>query len=318
MIDLTVVWHSLESVLTLFLISFVGFALARARWFSPETTILLPRLVMVVALPPYMLYNITHFMTREELGRLAYGVVIPFISILLCFGVGALMARLFKVERKRYGIFCSGVAFSNTIFIGLPVNLALFGESAVPYVLLYYFANTTLFWTIGNYFMARDGEGAQIRLVSRKTLKRVISPPMLGLIAGVLLLESGLTLPGFIAEAARGLGGLTTPLALMILGITMQGVSARQLRLDREQAGILFGRLVVSPLSVVLLSRVFPLPDLMFKVFIIQASLPCAASLAMLASFYKSDPEFSALAVSLTTLAAILSIPLFMLLLTRF
>lgn len=317
MIDLAVVWHSLESVLTLFIISFVGFLLARARWFSPETTILLPRLVILVALPPYMLYNITHFMTREELGRLAYGVLIPFISILLCYGAGLLMARLLGIERRRHGIFCSGVAFSNTIFIGLPVNLALFGETSVPYVLLYYFANTTLFWTLGNYFMARDGEGSQIRLVSRKTLKQIISPPMLGLIAGVLVLESGLTLPGFIAEAARSLGGITTPLALMILGITMQGVSAKQLRLDREQAGILFGRLVVSPLSVVLLSLFFPVSDLMFKVFIIQASLPCATSLVMLATFYKSDPEFSAVAVSLTTLLSLLSIPLFMVLVTH-
>lgn len=314
MIDLAVVWHSLESVLTLFIISFVGYMLARARWFSPETIILLPRLVIVVALPAYMLYNITHFMSREELGRLAYGTLIPFISILVCFGGGMLMARLLKIERKRHGIFCAGVAFSNTIFIGLPVNLALFGETAVPYVLLYYFANTTLFWTLGNYFMARDGKGSQIRLISRKTLQQVISPPMLGLIAGVLMLKSGLALPGFIAAAAHSLGGITTPLALMILGITMQSVSAKQLRLDLEQAGILFGRLVLSPLTVVLLSLLFPMPGLMFKVFIIQASLPCATSLAMLATFYRSDPEFSAVAVSLTTLISILSIPLFMVL----
>jgi predicted permease len=317
MIDLAVVWHSLESVLTLFIISFAGFLLARARWFSRETASLLPRLVIVVALPPYMLYNITHFMTREELGRLAWGALIPFASILICFGVGMLLARLLKIERRRQGIFCSGVAFSNTIFIGLPVNLALFGETAVPYVLLYYFGNTTLFWTLGNYFMARDGTDTQIKLFSLKTLQQVVSPPMLGLLAGVLMLESGFTLPGFVAEAARCLGGITTPLALMILGITMQGVSVKQLRLDREQAGILFGRLVLSPLSVMLLGRLFPLPDLMFKVFIIQASLPCAASLAMLAAFYRSDQEFGAVAVSLTTLLSLLSIPLFMVLVTR-
>ena len=55
------------------------------------------------------------------------------------------------------GTFASMFTLSNTIFIGLPVNFVLFGEGSLPYVLLNYIANTSFFWTIGAYSIARDG-----------------------------------------------------------------------------------------------------------------------------------------------------------------
>ena len=47
---------------------------------------------------------------------------------------------------------------SNTIFIGLPINMAIFGSRAVPYVLIYYIANTTFFWTWGVYKISQDSQ----------------------------------------------------------------------------------------------------------------------------------------------------------------
>ena len=49
-------------------------------------------------------------------------------------------------------------AFSNSVFIGLPMNTGLFGDEAVPYVMAFYVVNTTLFWTIGNFVISKSGE----------------------------------------------------------------------------------------------------------------------------------------------------------------
>jgi len=66
------------------------------------------------------------------------------------------LAIVFNVRKDRRGTFASMFSLSNTIFIGLPVNLMLFGDSSLSYALLYYIANTILFWTIGVYGIARD------------------------------------------------------------------------------------------------------------------------------------------------------------------
>lgn len=42
------------------------------------------------------------------------------------------------------------------MFIGLPVNLALFGEKSIPAVMLYYMVNTTFFWTLGVHNIVQD------------------------------------------------------------------------------------------------------------------------------------------------------------------
>ena len=316
--DIELVWHAIQSVLTLVIIGGVGYVLARGNWFTAETKALLPKLVTLVALPPYMLYNITSTLTHDDLMHMAYGTLVPMASIVMAFGISIVLARLLKVGRERYGIFCSGFTASNTIFIGLPVNIALFGEAAVPYVLLYYFANTLFFWTIGNYMLSQGGEEAhRASLISKKTLKQLLSPPILGMLAGVAVIMAGVPLPQFISTSAKYLGSLTTPLAIMIIGITLQGMNFSSIKLERELVFIALGRFVVSPLTIIAITWFVPLPELMRQVFIIQSSLPAVVSLSLLASFYKSDPEFAAVAVSSTTLISIITIPLFMVLVTH-
>jgi predicted permease len=314
-----VVWHAVQGVLSLFILGSVGFLVSKVGWVNTEAKILLNKLVLFVSLPPYMLYNITNFMSKDTLLNLSYGLLVPAVSIGLTFAVGMLLSKILKISRERHGGFCCGFALSNTIFIGLPVNLALFGELAVPYVLLYYFANTTFSWTLGHYLIAASGSLQTVngkiykpKFFSRTTIKHIFSPPMLGLLLGLALLLLGLPLPGFVKDSARYLGFLTTPLALIIIGVNLQKTDISKIRLSRDLAVVLLGRFVLSPLLVVALCRFVPLPELMRKVFIIQASLPVMMNLALLCSFYKSDEAFGTLTVSVSTLLSIVTIPILM------
>jgi predicted permease len=319
--DLAIVGHAVQGVLTLFILGSVGYIISKVGWASTEVKILLNKLVLFVALPPFMLYNITTFMSREDLLRLSYGLVVPFVSIILTFVLSWLLVKILKVSRVRKGVFCCGFTMSNTIFIGLPVNLAMFGESSVPFVLLYYFANTAILWTVGNYAIAASGNNVaengttrQLRFFSRASLKQIFSPPILGLLAGLSILLLGLPLPEFIKDSARYLGFITTPLALMIIGINMQKVPFSKIRLSRDLIIVLVGRFVLSPLIVVALCLLIPLPDLMRKVFIVQSSLPAMVNLAVLASYHKSDEEFATLIVAASTMLSMVTIPIVVLL----
>ena len=56
--------HALQGIFGLLLIVSLGYMLARKGWFSPETQILLPRLVTSVALPPYLFYTCLLYTSR--------------------------------------------------------------------------------------------------------------------------------------------------------------------------------------------------------------------------------------------------------------
>lgn len=311
--------HALGGVGGLLLIGLVGYILAGKGWFSDDSLALLPKLVTLVSLPPYLFYTVTHSFPREDLLHLLYGTFLPALSLLLCFSLAFFGGKLLKVEKKHFGLFCTGVANSNTIFIGIPVNTALFGDEALPYVLLYYFASTTFFWTVGHYFIKRDAqEQARTRLPLGQVLRQIFSPPVLGFLLGLMVLAFNWEVPGFLQDTTKHLGNLTTPLALIYIGATLQRMGLLTIRLSRDLSLALTGRMVICPLIMLGLTLLFPVPVMTAKVFIMQASLPAIMQIAILSAFYRSDPEYGALLVSLSTVLSILTVPLYMVLLQTF
>lgn len=317
-----VLLQAFGGVLSLLLVVGVGYVLAGRGWFPPTVRGLLPRLVTNVALPPFLMCTILRSFGREDLGHMLQGTLLPLLAMVLMYALAWAVGRAAGVERRHFGLFCACVSNPNTIFIGIPVNMALFGEEAVPYVLLYYFASTSFFWTVGNYAISRDerAPGAAAPETAGQPGGRrrrvLVSAPVYGFLAGVALSLLHVELPGFLLEAARLVGSLTTPLALIYIGVTLHEMDLSHLRITRDMELALTGRMVVSPLVVWALLPLFGLPPLMGKVFVMQASLPVLMQVAILSGYYNTDPEFGSLMVSLSTLACAVTIPVYMLLLS--
>ena len=124
------------------------------------------------------------------------------------------------MRQDRRGLFISMFFNSNTIFVGLPINQALFGDASIPYVLIYYMCNTTFFWTLGTYLIQRDGEGeAQFDL--KTSLEKVFSPPLMGFLLGLVLVMLHIKFPAFLASDLQYLGNLTTPLSMIFIGLSV-------------------------------------------------------------------------------------------------
>ena len=321
-----VLLQAFGGVLSLLLVVGVGYVLAGRGWFPPAVRGLLPRLVTNVALPPFLMCTILRSIAREDLAHMLTGALLPLLSMVIMYALAWVVGRAVGVERRHFGLFCACVSNPNTIFIGIPVNMALFGEEAVPYVLLYYFASTSFFWTVGNYAISRDERapgaappdaGAQAGKPGGKRRRALVSAPVYGFLAGVSLALMDVELPGFLLNAARQVGDLTTPLALIYIGVTLQDMDLRRLRVSRDMALALAGRMVASPLLVWALLPFFGLPALMGKVFVMQASLPVLMQVAILSGYYNTDPEFGSVMVSLSTLACAVTVPLYRALLSR-
>ncbi len=309
------VLSSMGGILSIILLITIGYWLAEKGWFSEESAALISRLVTGVSLPAYMVANLVTTFTRDKLTELAGGLLIPVASILISFLLSGVIARALGVEARRRGVFQTMFCVSNTIFIGLPVNLALFGEESLPYALLYYIANTVFFWTIGVYSISRDGAGEGAGGFSRQNLRRIFSPPLLGFMAGILLVMLQIPLPKFILDTCKYLGNLTTPLSMLFIGIAIHSVSLREIKISRDMGAVVLARFLVAPAVVIILAHFIRAPLLMKQVFIIQASLPIMTQVSIIAKVYHADHRYAAVVTTLTTVAAIVTIPLFVLLL---
>lgn len=309
-----VFFHALAGIFSLLLVVLLGYCLARAGWFSPSARKLIPRIVTNISLPPFLACTIISSFERDSLLHMLYGAALPLLAMVMLFIMGYIIAKLMGVAKRHFGLFCACVSNPNTIFIGIPVNMALFGPEALPYVLLYYFASTFFFWTVGNYFISRDesrNEGAD----SAFHWQKIISPPMYGFLCGILIVCMGWHPPDFLFRSAHIVGELTTPLALVFIGITLHGMDLRHAQIGRDVIIALAGRMVLSPLLMWLLLPLFALPELMGRVFVIQSSLPVLMQVAILSAYYDTDPDYGSLMVSLSTILCAVTIPVYMVLL---
>ena len=307
--------RSISGILVILGMILVGFVIGEKGWFDDKSRGLIAKLVTQIALPCYMLYTITQRFTAAALLKMLPALRFPALSMVILLGIATAVSRIFAVRQDRRGLFISMFFNSNTIFVGLPINQALFGDASIPYVLIYYMCNTTFFGTLGTYLIQRDGEGeAQFEL--KTSLKKVFSPPLLGFLLGIVLVILHIKLPAFLASDLQYLGNLTTPLSMIFIGLSVSHVGVKQLVLGKDQLLILLGRFLVAPLLMATIVYWVPLPSLMKQVFIIQSAMPVMTNAPVVARLYGADSDYAAVMVTETTLATMVVIPILMVLMS--
>lgn len=305
---------SFSGVLIILVMVMVGYVLAKKGWFDEKTPSLIAKLVTQVALPCYMIYTIVGRFTADELLKMLPQLRFPALSMIILLAIAMAVAQLFMVDKKHQGLFVSMFFNSNTIFVGLPINQALFGDKSIPYVLVYYMCNTTFFWTIGTYLIQKDGR-KEVTLDFRGTLKKIFSPPLMGFIIGVILVLLNIKLPAFLLSDFQYLGNLTIPLSMIFIGISVANAGLSRLRFTQDNVLVLVGRFVVAPLLMMLIVKNAQMPQLMKEVFIIQSAMPIMTNAPVVAKLYGADSDYAAIMVTESTILTMLVIPILMLLL---
>lgn len=311
-----VVLNALGSVLSIVIMVSVGFALTAKGWFDERTSKIFAKLVCNLALPCLMISDLMGNFDKDKLSHLGKGLLIPFWSMIVCYLISVVVSKIIKVKKGRIGTFRSMFFVSNSIFIGLPINMALFGSKSIPYVLLYYIANTTFFWTIGAYGISKDGQSSNVSILSKETLKRIISPPLMGFIFAIILILLNIQLPKFIIDTCKYFGNLTTPLSMLFIGITIYSVDIKKVRISIDMLTVLLGRFIVSPVLIFAAGHYFTVPILMKNVFVIQAAMPVMTNTAIVAKSYNADCEYATIMTVVTTILSLVFIPIYMMILS--
>jgi predicted permease len=294
----------------------VGYLTARFSSISRELKNVFTFLVVRVSLPLFLFSTTVKSYSQEQLAELGIWVGVGTLTVFLTFLVALSFSRLVRPQGRRKGIYCAAFTASNTMYIGIPINLALFGEKALGPAMAYFLANALFFWSAGNYLMSLDGQVGRAPFISFDTLKRLLPPPMIGFIIGIFSVVTGIKPPNFFMAAASNIGAMNTPLALMYIGLGFHGLSLSKLGPAKEIITVLSGRFFICPAITLAFCLWFHAPTLTAQVFTIQSSLPVLAAASIMAGYYRSDPDYASLLVSLSTFLSLITIPLFRIIVT--
>lgn len=304
-------WNGVSIVVSLLLMIGLGMLLCHLGWFPPQVNDLIAKLVTHVALPCMTFNQLLTNYHRAELVASLPSLALAYISVGLLYTLSYPLSRLLRIPPERRGVFRAMITFSNTIFMGLPINTALFGEKALPATLMYYLANTTLFWSVGLSGIQADG-GAPRSGFSLATLRRIMTPPLIAFVLSIVLILIDLPMPVPIMKAAGYVGNLVTPLAMFFIGGMLYRMLRQGLRWQRGYGMFVLARFVLSPLLILTLIHLFGgIAPLWRSAYLVQSSMPVQSSCAIVAHSYNADSEYATGGITLTTLLSMLTIPLF-------
>ncbi len=232
------------------------------------------------------------------------GEILLMLLILLVIG---------KKRRKEFGLRMLSIAtvMGNVGFFGMPVVRALFPDApeAAVYSSMFNAALNIIAWTVCVFTLTGEKKHISLRAA-------LLNPSMLAVFTGsvLCLLKARDWMPDILRTGFSTLGGMSTPLCMIILGVRLATMDFRTLFTTRLAWLISAGKLLVFPLFCYLLVLPFPLDPVFKGSILILAGTPCASILLNLAEIHHNGQELAANCALLSTLLSVLTIPLLSLL----
>ena len=321
---------SLQSIISIVLLIALGYILKGRGMFNDTFSSNLSRLIMSVILPAGVFVSVLHHMQTSDLWNLRYGLLVVGLTYFVSYIVAFIMMKVLRVPPGRRGIFINMVVNDNCLFIGLPVQIALFGPEALPYFLLYYIGNTISVWMVGVFLIEMDplpqnssATGESVRPSGHKfSWKKLLPPPLMGFIVALIFLYAQIPLPTILHNTLNYLGDMVTPLSLLYIGIVLHDAGLKSMALNKDSLGGIFGRFVIAPLimfGVIITVRYIggiTLEPIAMITFIVQSAGPVIAVLPIVANESGADLPFATGLVMISTILFVFVIPLIMELLT--
>jgi len=268
----------------------IGYAWARLG--RPFDTRFVARLIMNVGAP----FLIVSSLTKTQIDRTALGEVgLAVVCALVIVGiVGYLLLRLFRLEVRSY---LNALVFPNTGNMGLPLCLFAFGPEGLSLGLVVFVMVSAAQFTVGVAILSGRNDVRQF----------ATNPIIWSTIVGLILLWAGWELPAFARNTMDVMAGLTIPLMLLALGVSIANIKvaafSRSLVLALMRLGIGFG-------VGLLVTSLFGLTGAARGVVILDIAMPVAVFNYLLAEKYNRAPDEVAGAVVVSTLLSFITLPL--------
>lgn len=292
-----------SKIAPLYLLMTLGFVAGRYLQVSKESIAKL--LIYIIA--PAVVFNAVFTATLSPAV-----LFLPVLFYVLCCGIClvtyALTKNLWQDSTKNILAFSAGSA--NVGYFGLPVTIALFGPEASVLTILTTLGFILFENTLGFFITARGNHTV------KQSLERLLKLPTVYAFAVALALNwSGLKLEGqSYADLVLLFKGAYTVLGMMLIGLGLASIQKVVFDLKFISVAFLvkFGLWPVVVFGVIYLDKALFnfFSPLLHQVMMVLSVMPMAANTVAYATELKAHPEKVALAVVLSTVFALVFVPL--------
>lgn len=226
-------------------------------------------------------------------------------SMLMVFPVSFIL----KLKNTTRRTLFLAVSYGNVAYLGIPVLRSAFGDQILPEATM--ISAVYVFWlfTLGIFLVEYFGDH---KVHLRELLIRLVTNPLLiAVFAGLFIAVNHLELPQIVMSGLDIFANSVTAVVLFSLGLFMGKQSVGKFLDWLPVLAFSIMILFVLPFLFLMVSR--PFIDLsVSRTWILETAMPMGLTAYALCLKYKLNTEFASRAVVLSTLLALLSLPIWL------
>lgn len=297
-------WILMEQIELFVIYMLVGVILIKSNVLTQTTIEVLARFVLKLALPLLIFTNTINGVDRTTLFQtlpvIGLAVIIYFLAYFLLLG----MSNFFHLSGNVKNVYRALGMFGNIGFMGIPIISSIFPENGMLYISLFTIVDQLILWTLGVKLTTPcNGEK------ERFNPKKLINPATVAIVSAVLVILLNISIPSVCNIALSKIGAAATPLAMIYLGGIFACMDIYKYAKKLEFYGIVLIKMVVFPLLLFELFRIFPITKEIRMTAALLAAMPSMSSIVMMAKISGSEGEYAVGGISVTTIFSILTLP---------
>jgi len=236
-------------------------------------------------------------LTRSPIDfNLIYTPVLYFVIITLVWILLMVVAPWVFSDTKERSIFIVSSLIGNTGNLGIPLGIALFGESSVPYTSIINITNIFFIYTVGIYFYAKSHYSI------RQSMMEIVKIPILwSALIALAFNYSGIGIHAQIELILQMAAYATIVLQLIIFGIYLAKTPLRSQNF-RLSLSVSFVKLIFLPLTAIIILHFSDFPPHLGAILVLSLIVPLAVNNVNMAALYECRPYDVTAAVLVSTL----------------
>lgn len=294
-------------LLTMVILMVIGVILQKKKYLSMANAKGLSIVLTRVAVP----CNMVILMQREYSQEIFMGFLKTCGATFLMCCLGAMMffaiGKLKKMSLGELGLFSGGGVYSNVIFMGQPLIMAMYGAEGLIFCVAVMFTCNVFLFTVCSFLFGLGGE-------NKKSFGRMMKDAFLNLIClsaiiGVFCFVNSITLPAPIFDALLFSANTTVCLSMIYIGSLLAAANVREIFKDKIVYIFSFFTLIIMPIISKLVAGMF-LDGMALNVLVVLMGTPAAAALPSFAELYGNDEKRASEYVFVSTILSVITLPL--------
>ena len=216
---------------------------------------------------------------------LLYAPSIYLFIVIIAITLSALVARFLFKNKKEYSIATVAAIIGNTGNLGIPLNIAIFGEASIPYTTIVNLVNVFIVYTIGVFYYSRGTHNTKTSLLN------IVKLPILWAAIIAIVLSTNGYKPSQQTMKTLMMGAYASmTMQLFLFGIYLYGTKIKELN-KTLILWIMSLKFLILPIVTFMVLSFLDLDVMIKGIVFIELMMPLAVANVNLASLYDCEPK---------------------------